>query len=156
MSRCESRKGVCTCRQWILIIALLPVTDNLATFFITSSISGTTSFLDRIAWSVHTHTHTHVSTPHVTLEMFLTTAPLVYLEQTEGSSLARLVVDVLLGVSQKHLQLRLRDVVGFDILHQNGHGLGKRKHVTSFSIIFKPHFKEYDAFYTLKQFWTRW
>lgn len=103
-----------------------------------------------------THTHTHVSTPHITLEMFLTTAPLVYLEQTEGSSLARLVVDVLLGVSQKHLQLRLRDVVGFDILHQNGHGLGKRKHVTSFSIIFKPHFKEYDAFYTLKQFWTRW
>lgn len=42
-----------TCRQWTLIIELLPVTDSLATFFITSSISGTRSFLDRIAWRTH-------------------------------------------------------------------------------------------------------
>lgn len=39
-----------TCRQWILIMALPPVTESLATFFNTSSISGTISFLDKIAW----------------------------------------------------------------------------------------------------------
>lgn len=34
---------------------LLPVMDSVATFFSTCSISGTTSFLARMAWKRQTH-----------------------------------------------------------------------------------------------------
>lgn len=47
-----------------------------------------------------------------------------YLQEPEGSGLARLVVDVLLGVSQQHLQLGLGNLVALDILDKYGDGLG--------------------------------
>lgn len=46
-----------------------------------------------------------------------------HLQQPESSGLAWLVVDVLLSVTQQHLQLRLRDFAGLDVLYQNGDGL---------------------------------